>query len=294
MRRVVTLAAAVFVAGSVLSAQAPRGQAADEAAVRQLPSKYESAWNSKNAQQIASLYAPDAVEVQPDGKVLKGRSAIEANLKEDFQRMGNMTLSLETDTVRFLGPNTAVFTGKSTITGGQSAAGDHGHYMVIARKIAGQWKASEVHLAAVPATAEPQATGTSGRSPAAAEAELKEIEDMFVKASLTGDPTVFERLYADNYTFVDPTGQLVTREQDINDLKSGKLKFESHDQSNVQTRVYGDTAVVTGVSAIKGTYAGDDISGRYRWTDTFVRQNGQWKIVASQVNRIMDEGEVKK
>jgi hypothetical protein len=38
-----------------------------------------------------------------------------------------------------------------------------------------------------------------------------------------------------------------------------------------------------GVSSVKGHDKKNDISGQYRWTDTFVKQNGEWRAVASQV-----------
>lgn len=293
MRNAVTLAAAIVIAGSTL-AQAQtqrRGQASDEAAIRRLPQTYESAWNNRNTQQIADMYTVDAVEVEPTGEVVKGRSAIETNLKDGFKNMGNATLSLQTDDVRFLGPDTAVVTGKSSIQGGQMGTGQ-GHWMVITRKMGGAWKVSEAHLAAVPAGPQPETVGTAGRSEAS-DADLKDIENRWAKAAIDGDANFFDRVYADNYTFVDPSGQLMSREQDLNDVKSGKLKFTSFDQSDVQTRVYGNTAIVTGVATIKGTYGDNDISGRYRWTDTFVRQNGQWKVAASQVNRIMEQQDEK-
>jgi len=47
-------------------------------------------------------------------------------------------------------------------------------------------------------------------------------------------------------------------------------------------RVYGETAVVTYRSTDKGMYKDMDISGQYRWTDVFVKQGGQWRIVSTQ------------
>ncbi|MGE5359973.1 MAG: SgcJ/EcaC family oxidoreductase [Bacteroidales bacterium] len=291
MRRTVTFALAIVVAGSTLNAQTRRGQANDETAIRQLPQKYESAWNSRNMQQIADMYTVDAVEVEPSGQVLKGRSAIEANLREGFKNMANASLSLQTDEVRFIGPNAAVVTGKSTIQGLPASGGPgEGHWMVVAKKAGSEWKVSEAHLASVVAGPRPESVGTSGRS-AAAETDLNDIETRWLKATVDGDASFLERIYADNYTFVNPMGQLMTREQDINDVKSGNLKFTSAEPSNVQTRVFGDAAIVTGIVTINGTYGGENISGRYRWTDTFVRQNGQWKVAASQVNRIAEQQE---
>jgi ketosteroid isomerase-like protein len=54
----------------------------------------------------------------------------------------------------------------------------------------------------------------------------------------------------------------------------------------MKVRVYGDMAVATYGSTDKGSYKGKDISGRFRWTDVFVKRNGRWEIVAGQGTRI--------
>ncbi|MFB3852237.1 MAG: SgcJ/EcaC family oxidoreductase [Vicinamibacterales bacterium] len=295
MGKLMVLATAVMIAASAQPAQAGEQQASDEAAVRQLSQKYQSAWNARNTQQILRLYTDDALVIQPTGEMLEGRAAIEAGYAKGFANMGDARLSLEVETIRFVGANTAVFTGTSSMTGGLHGPGSHsGHFMVVARKVGGEWKASEVHAAMVVPESGSEAAGTTGLSEAAAEAEVKELGERWMKAMMDRDPATLEEIYADDYTFVDPTGKLMSREDDINDVRSGKLKFESHDQSNVRTRVYGDTAVVTGISNVKGTYEGEDISGRYRWTDTYVRQNGEWRVAASQVTRIAEEPHQKK
>lgn len=293
MRTIFALVAAMFMAASVAGAQAG-GQAADEAAIRQLPQKHESAWNSRDTQKLLDLYTDDALVVQMTGEVLKGRPAIEANFKENFNEMGDARLSLDLEDVRFLDADTAVLVGTSSVTGGKMPGGtDRGHYMVIARKLGGEWRASEVHLAATLPEPGSEAVGTAGRSEAEAEAEVTELGEKWEKAFEERDWSALEEIYADDYTFVDPMGNLMTREQDIEQIKSGKLKFESHEHSNVERRIYGDTAVVTGVSTIKGTYEGEDFSGKYRWTDTYVRKDGEWKVAASQVTRMADETETK-
>jgi ketosteroid isomerase-like protein len=70
--------------------------------------------------------------------------------------------------------------------------------------------------------------------------------------------------------------------QDKTDLSSGDLKFESMELSDLNVHVYGNTAVAAGTNTLKGTYKGQDISGKYRFTDTWVKRNGKWQVVASQ------------
>ncbi len=51
-------------------------------------------------------------------------------------------------------------------------------------------------------------------------------------------------------------------------------------------RAYGDTAVVHGLETEKSSYKGKDTSGQYRFTDVFVKRNGRWQAIATQVTRV--------
>ena len=68
----------------------------------------------------------------------------------------------------------------------------------------------------------------------------------------------------------------------LGDIKSGALVIESTVISDMKVRVFGESAVATYTTTDKGKSKGRDISGRYRWTDTFVRRGGKWQIVAGQ------------
>jgi len=54
----------------------------------------------------------------------------------------------------------------------------------------------------------------------------------------------------------------------------------------IKVIVYGDTAIAIGIETDKGTDNGKDASGRFRWTDTWVKINGQWQCVASHASNI--------
>jgi ketosteroid isomerase-like protein len=72
----------------------------------------------------------------------------------------------------------------------------------------------------------------------------------------------------------------------IADLKSGDLKFESSKLEDMKVHVYGNAAIVTYATTDKGAYKGKDISGRYRWTDVFIKRGGNWQLVAGHGTRI--------
>lgn len=116
---------------------------------------------------------------------------------------------------------------------------------------------------------------------AATEQAVMRIERELLNAVLKGDPSANERYLADTYVFTGPDGTVENKAQAIADLKSGDLKLQSASLDGPKVQVYGDTAIVTYSSNDKGTYKGKDISGKTRWTDVFVNQNGRWQVVAS-------------
>ena len=119
------------------------------------------------------------------------------------------------------------------------------------------------------------------KAAAGTEQAVMRIERELLNAVLKGDPSANERYLADTYVFTGPDGTLENKAQAIADLKSGDLKLQSASLDGAKVQVYGDTAVVTYSSNDKGTYKGKDITGKTRWTDVFVNQNGRWQVVAS-------------
>ncbi len=68
--------------------------------------------------------------------------------------------------------------------------------------------------------------------------------------------------------------------------ESGSFKYESRTISDLNVRVYGDTAILTGRSTQKGSEGGKDYSGDYRFTRVYAKQDGRWLTVALQATRI--------
>jgi ketosteroid isomerase-like protein len=68
----------------------------------------------------------------------------------------------------------------------------------------------------------------------------------------------------------------------------GDIQIGAFTLKDEKVHVYGDVAVVTGQTDLKGTDQGNTITGSYRWTDVFVRREGSWQVVASQAAVIRD------
>jgi ketosteroid isomerase-like protein len=118
-------------------------------------------------------------------------------------------------------------------------------------------------------------------------AEIMKIEKARDAAVVKGDVANLDAGSTSDYTIVTSDGVLNSKSQILDEFKSGRLKIASVNSTNTDVRVYGNSAVVSGISRIKGTQEGHDISGKLRYLRVYVKQNGKWLAVATQHTRII-------
>jgi mRNA-degrading endonuclease RelE of RelBE toxin-antitoxin system len=118
------------------------------------------------------------------------------------------------------------------------------------------------------------------------EQELIKLEKDWANALVKADLAFIEGTLADDYISTDSEGSVGTKNQEIATLKSGDYVLISTVLDNFKVHVYGDAAVYSGRSTDKAQFKGKDISGRYQWTDTWVKRGGCWQCVASHGSRI--------
>lgn len=129
------------------------------------------------------------------------------------------------------------------------------------------------------------AAGQAASSDVTTSLTQKEQEDS--QAIVKADTAIIDRDTSDAFLFTAPDGSTSGKADIMSSLKSGELKYESSVLSDFKVMQFGDTAVVTYQSVDKGTYKGQDISGTFRWTDTWVKHGGKWQIVAGQGTPVM-------
>ncbi len=119
---------------------------ADENAIRKLYATYDRVWDSGDAHQLGALWAADADHVEPDGRMLSGRAAIEnalaARLAGDLK--GTQSKQ-QVESIRFLTPEIAAVDTTYIVAGAHDAAGKalpamHGRYLDIWQKRDGVWQ----------------------------------------------------------------------------------------------------------------------------------------------------------
>lgn len=124
--------------------------------------------------------------------------------------------------------------------------------------------------------------------------EIDQVEEAWRTAILKSNSTGLAALLADDYTGITAKGAIQTKDQAIANLKSGALQVTALNISDRKVRVYGATAVVTSVAELTGSKNDQEVTGRYRYTRVYVRnQQGQWKIVSFEASRIQEANEHK-
>src|SRR5262249_30288888 len=103
------------------------------------------------------------------------------------------------------------------------------------------------------------------------------------------DKAALDRILAADFIFTDDEGAVYDKAQYI-EAATKIIKVDSYDTDDNTVRVYGDTAVVTGRWTGRMTIDGKDASGSFRYTDTFVKRQGRWQVIASQDTRIPKKG----
>jgi ketosteroid isomerase-like protein len=130
--------------------------------------------------------------------------------------------------------------------------------------------------AAVPA---PSITGNSEST----EDVIANLEREWARAIVQKDAATIDRLLADDFGGTT-NSEVYSKEQAIADLTTGV--HEMLELDNINVRVFGDVAVATMGQTEKSRHDNEDFSGRYLFTNVWVKTDGQWRAVASHGSRV--------
>ncbi|HEX4919992.1 MAG TPA: nuclear transport factor 2 family protein [Candidatus Bathyarchaeia archaeon] len=120
-----------------------------------------------------------------------------------------------------------------------------------------------------------------------ATATITEMENASVKADRAGDSSFVEKNYADNFSGGSSWGNWETKQSILADMKDSKNnRTNSEEISDLNVRLYGDTAIATYKSTYDSIYHGEHRARTILSTDTFAWQNGSWKQVASHSSEL--------
>jgi len=129
---------------------------------------------------------------------------------------------------------------------------------------------------------------SASRDPkAVVEQVIRKLDNERIQAQIHADAAALERIYADDFIGVGPSGTVRTKPQVISDFTSGDLKFQSITTDDVRVRVYGNAAVETGRSTMNGQDKGKEVPHDTRFTRVWVKLQGRWRLVANHYSSIV-------
>lgn len=125
---------------------------------------------------------------------------------------------------------------------------------------------------------------TSAKAPSTSQA-VKQLEHDWVDAMKANDSDKLGQIIADDWV-ADYNGSRETKQSYLDGAKSGDSKLESFNFGPMDVKVLGNIAVVQGSDTEKSSYKGADTSGKWIWMDVFVKRDGKWVAVRSQLAKV--------
>ena len=113
------------------------------------------------------------------------------------------------------------------------------------------------------------------------EQHLRQMNDEWVKALVRRDGDTLKRIMADDFVFSYPL-EGDDRDQFINDVASGDVLVEYLNREHVSCRVWGHTAMVTGLDSVKWVYKGRRLEGQYKVLSVYANRDDNWQLVTVQ------------
>lgn len=143
--RTIGLLSVIILVAAPAWAEKPVKRSGDAQTIRQLYAAYDAAWNKGDSAGLAMIWADDADHVEPDGRAVKGRVAIEKGLRQRFATDLKGTRSQQTiKDIRFVTHDVAVVDASYEVTGARDAQGQslpalQGSYIDIWVRRGGKW-----------------------------------------------------------------------------------------------------------------------------------------------------------
>jgi ketosteroid isomerase-like protein len=116
--------------------------------------------------------------------------------------------------------------------------------------------------------------------------DVRKTDAARFEAMRTRDLAALDRLLASDLIYTHGDGRVVDKAAFIADLKTGDFQYQAIQASDVNVRLLGDVAIVTGAAAMSVVNKGVPADIRIRYTNVHVRRNGAWQMIAWHANRL--------
>jgi len=117
-------------------------------------------------------------------------------------------------------------------------------------------------------------------------AELKRLNANFIHNFVTNDTAAHSLIIHKDFVCITSEGQSIHRKEYLDDWAHGFDGFKYWDYRNEDIVIFGNTALVHSQNKYIVERDGKEITGMSMYTDTYIKENGQWKCVQAQLSKV--------
>jgi len=118
------------------------------------------------------------------------------------------------------------------------------------------------------------------------ETKIIALENLWNQMQLNHDADAMGKLLDDDFVFTDYDGTIMSKPQFLESIRDKSYQLSVEASDNMKLHRHGDTVVVIGATHEKGTFKGKPYQHQGRFTDTWMKKNGQWLCIASHLGVI--------
>jgi len=115
---------------------------------------------------------------------------------------------------------------------------------------------------------------------------IQQREREFGKALAANDVAALDKLISDDLLYTHSGSNTDTKATYMDGLKSGTLKYSTFEYDKLESKMYGNTALVFGVVHVKSISKGTPGESHLRILHVWVKQKGTWQLVAHQSTKL--------
>jgi ketosteroid isomerase-like protein len=115
-------------------------------------------------------------------------------------------------------------------------------------------------------------------------ADLVTEERALQAAQRASDVDELDRLLHPDLLAVGPDGLLVAKDEDLESHRTGVFRIEELVEEDLRVHEVGDVAMTFVVVRIRGWIGDQEVSDRMRYTRTWLRDDGAWRVVGAHIS----------
>ncbi len=124
------------------------------------------------------------------------------------------------------------------------------------------------------------------------ETKIIALENLWNQMQLHHDAEAMGKMLDDDFVFTDYDGTIMSKPQFLESIRDKSYQLSVEASDNMKLHRHGDTVVVIGSTHEKGTFKGKPYQHQGRFTDTWMKKNGQWLCIASHLGVISKQAQI--